>query len=252
MDLKRLQKISHRVNSDKSEVANKFLTGLKRHLASRGYRADLSITTTAKSIKGSFSAFVPFDAQLGNPSEEDLTSLVAQEYPTHEIDWRLVEVEQNDDGRGVVYMQLQPSVEIIPVSAINEIPPEFQPIGAGIYKRAVDSKVSEIWTLRKGDDGLVLSRNNDDLEVTADKNELRAGDVADTPYGPGKILKFDEYGNALVLVGNKRHLVAGKELGMYSIDREKKKLEDYYTQAYGDSAFAADLVKDYTERKKSK
>jgi hypothetical protein len=248
--MKRLQAISHRLHKDRTSVASEFVTGLKAALAKRGYRADLKISTEAKSTVSRFQASVPFDVQLGHPSEDDLIALVAQSYPTHEIDWKLIEV---DSDLGVVLLDLQPSTEVVPVKSISEIPPEFKSIGTGLYKRAVDStgNVQEIWTLKRGDDGLVLYRNNDDVEIEAKEEGFKAGDVANTPYGPGRILRFDDMGNAFVQVGNKKRLVAAKELGMYSIDKEKKKLTDYYTEAYGDSEFAKALTDKYDTRKKS-
>ena len=114
--LKRLQQISHRVNRDKTEIATEFLSGLKSALAARGHRADLSITTSAKNTSRVFTASVKFDTQLGHPSEEDIVTLVAQTYPTHEVDWELVEV---DSDAGVILLSLQPSTEIIPINPAN-------------------------------------------------------------------------------------------------------------------------------------
>jgi len=246
--IKRLQAISHRLHRDRTSVATDFVTGLKAALAKRGYRADLQISTEAKSTISRFSAAVPFDTQLGHPSEEDLMTLVAQAYPTHEIDWDLVEV---DSDNGIVLLQLQPSTEVVPVHSISEIPPEFKSIGTGLYKRAADASgnVHEIWTLKRGDDGLVLYRTNDDVEIEAAEDTFKAGDVANTPYGPGRILRFDDKGNAFVQVGNKKRFVAGNELGIYSIEKEKKKLTDYYSEAYGDPEFAKALTEKYDTRK---
>lgn len=247
--IRRLQAISHRLHKDRTSVATEFVTGLKAALAKRGYRADLEISTDAKSTVSRFTASVPFDKELGHPAEEDLMALVAQSYPTHEIDWELVEV---DSDYGVVLLTLQPSTEMVPVKSISEIPPEFKSIGTGLYKRAADAtgNVHEIWTLKRGDDGLMLYRNNDDVEIEAKEEGFKAGDVANTPYGPGRILRFDEMGNAFVQVGNKKRLVAAKELGIYSIEKEKKKLTDYYTEAYGDPEFAKALTDKYDTRKK--
>lgn len=247
--LKRLQKISHRVNRDKTELQDTFVSGLKDALASRGHRADLAISTEAKSTLGTFTASVGFDPQLGHPSESDLVTVVAQAYPTHEVDWELADV---DSDLGIVLLSLKPSTEVVPVNSINEIPPEFVAIGTGLYKRAVDETVSEVWTLKRSDDGLILTRNEEDIDVTAEENQLKAGDIANTPYGPGRILRFDELGNAFVQVGNTKRLVAGKDLGMYSVERERKKLTDYFAEAYGDKEFAQALTKDYHTNKKTK
>jgi len=249
--MKQLQAISHRLHQDRSSVASEFITGLKATLAKRGYRADLTLSTNARSTMGRFRASVPFDVQLGHPSEEDLMTLVAQSYPNHEIDWGLVEV---DSDLGLVLLDLQPSTEMVPVKSISEIPPEFKSIGSGIYKRAADASgnVREIWTLKRGDDGLVLYRNNDDVEIEAKADGFKAGDIANTPYGPGRILRFDEMGNAFVQIGNNKRMVAAKELGIYSIEKEKKKLTDYYSEAYGDPAFAKALTENYDTRKKNK
>jgi hypothetical protein len=249
--MKQLQALNHRLHQDRTSVAKEFISGLRATLARRGYRADLTLSTETRSTLGRFRASVPFDVQLGHPSEEDLISLVAQAYPDHEIDWELVEV---DSDLGLVLLDLQPATERIPIKNMSEIPPEFKPIGSGIYKRAVDTKgnVKEIWTLKRGDDGLVLYRNNDDVEIEAADDGFKAGDVANTPYGPGRILRFDDKGNAFVQVGNKTRMVAGKELGLYSIDKEKKKLTEYFSTAYGDPAFAKALTENYSTHKKNK
>ncbi len=239
-NLKRLQKISHRVNYDQTELATEFIGGLKAALAKRGYRADLSIATNARSTVGTFTASVRFDTSLGHPTEEDLVSLVAKSYNTHEIDWELAEV---DSDQGLILMSLKPSVEMIPIKSIQEIPPEFKAIGTGIYKRAVDSTVSEIWELKRGEDGLFMYKKNDDMEVKADEGGFKAGDCVVTPYGIGKIVRFTDEGNAYVLCGNTKHLVCGRELEPYRIEKEKKLLEEYYSAMYGDVNFARELTK---------
>jgi len=246
-NLKKLQKISHRLHKSNTEVASSFLSTLKGALAKRGYRADLGLATTAKSTAGAFSAYVSFDNRLGTPSEKDLITLVAQAYPTHDIAWEMADV---DTESGTVSLHLEPGIEVIPVSSIKEIPPEFKSIGTALYKRAVDQTVSEIWTLKKTDDGMALYRSHDDVEITAEENQLRAGDVAETPYGLAKIIRFDDQGNAIVLVGENKRLVAKNDLGMYSIEKEKTKLKDYYSEAYGDAQFAQGLVEDFTTRDK--
>jgi hypothetical protein len=243
-NLKDLQKMSHRVNVDKTEVANTFLIGLKAALAKRGYRADLCLSTDAKSTASRFTASVAYNIELGYPTETDVVTLVAATYPTHDIDWTLAEVNAE---LGLVRLSLQPSVEVVPVASIKDIPSEFAPIGTGLYKRAVDSTVNEIWTLKRSEDGLALYRNQNDIEVVADDDELKAGDVTNTPYGPGRVVRFDDQGNALVQVGNKKHFVAAKELTPYSTEKEQKKLKDYYAEMFGDESFAADLVRTDTE-----
>lgn len=246
-DLKRLQAISHRMNPNHTEISKQFLHGLKSALAKRGYRADLSISTDSRNTLGTFTASVSFNPDLGHPGEEDLVTLVAQSYPAHEIDWELVEV---DSDQGTVVMMLQPSQEVIPVSSVVSIPAEFKSIGTGLYKRAVDSTVSEIWTLKKTDDGLALYRSQNDIEVHAEDNQIKAGDVVNTPYGPGKVVRLEEgTDNAYVLVGNKKRLVAGKDLLPYDIDKEKSKLMEYYKQIYGPE-FSEDLIKNYVTRNK--
>jgi hypothetical protein len=240
--MRKLQQIAHRNNVDKTELANEFLSTLKNKLAKRGYRADLALSTDAKSTAGTFQAMIAFDVNLGHPSERDIITIVAKNYPKHEIDWELAEV---DSDAGIVALSLKRSTECIPIKNLQEIPPEFVAIGSGLYKRAVDSTVNEIWTLRRGEDGLILYRNHDDVEVKADDNQWKAGDVVKTSHGIGKIIRFTEDGNAFVQVGNNKHLVAGFELEPYKIEDEKKKIEDYYAQAYGDSEFARALVKDY-------
>ena len=69
-------------------------------------------------------------------------------------------------------------------------------------------------------------------------------------HGPGRIKRFDENGSvAFVQVGNKQHLVAQMDLKPYSMDKEKTKLEKYYSAVYGPD-FAAKMVEDFSSRKK--
>jgi hypothetical protein len=249
--LRRLQKISHRTNVDQTELAHQFFSSLEKTLAKRGYRADLQISTDARSTKGRFTACVKFAKDLGKPDEVDLLALVAQNYPTHQIDWPLIQIDQVE---GVVIMPLEPSVEVVPIASLNAIPPEFKPIGTALYLRAADAsgKVHEVWTLKKDPDhGLMLYRNQDDLEVTADNSaELRAGDAVNTPHGPGRIMRFDDGGNAFVQIGNQKRLVAKTDMTPYKKEKEEKKLVDLYTQIYGDAQFAQELVKDYGRKDK--
>lgn len=248
--LKRLQKISHRLNMDKTEVAQEFTSQLRQKLAARGYRADLTLTTDAKDTSGRFLAAVAFNSQLGHPDEKDIMSIVSQAYPKHDIDWELTQV---DSDLGIVLIPLTPSTEVVPVQSVTEIPPEFVSIGAGIYKRAADAsgRVNEIWTLKRTDNGLALFRNNEDMDVQAgDDNEMKAGDAVKTPHGIGRILRFDDTGNAIVQVGNAQRLVAKADLLPYRMEKEKQSLVDYFAQAYGDKEFARALVEQYSSQKK--
>lgn len=230
------------MNEKKMQKATlKNLKALKQKLAERNYRADLKLITAAKNTVSTFDAVVKFNPSLGYPSEEDLISLVSQSYPQHQISWDLVDVS---DSNGTVALVLEPAVEVIPIKTLKEIPQEFVSIGAGIYKKAADAagNITEIWKLKKDDSGFVLYRTEDDFEVEAEREDsFRAGDVVMTSYGPGKIKKFDDFGNAIVQVGSKKHLVAAEDMHEYSSDGDHKKLQDYYTQLYG-AEFAKDLV----------
>jgi hypothetical protein len=242
-NLKRLQTISHRLNRDRTELHTEFITTLKKKLAERKHRADLSLVTASRETAGTFNTSVKFNPDLGHPSETDLLTLVAQAYPTHEIDWELVNV---DPAAGIVTLVLEPSVEVVPVASINEIPPEFVSLGTGMYKRAADAsgKVNEIWSLKKNENGLGLYRNQDDLEIVADEDGgFKAGDVVNTPHGPGKIQRFDELGNAFVQIGSQKRLISASEMTPYDVDKERKSLENYYAEAYGDREFAKSLTK---------
>ncbi len=244
--LRRLQQISHRTNVDKTAVATNFFNALEKTLAKRGYRADLQLTTDARSTKGRFVATVKYAKQLGRPDDVDLLALVAQSHPTHQIDWTLVQI---DPVESIVIMPLEPAVEMIPIDNINAIPPEFKPIGTALYLRAADTsgKVNEVWTLKQDSEGgMLLYRNQDDLEVTAEEeNQIKAGDAVNTPHGPGRVVRFDDQGNAFVQVGNQKRLVAKTDMTPYKKEKEEKKLVDLYTQIYGDPQFARELVQDY-------
>lgn len=246
--MKRLQAISHRTHQTHTDLAKEFLLTLKAKLARRKYRADLSLVTAAKSTEGSFSAEVKYNAMLGHPSEDDLLTLVAQSYPTHEINWELIDV---DSGAGIVTMMLDPAVEVVPVKDLKSIPPEFTPIGTALYKRASDTtgKVNEIWKLTKTNNGLALFRNNDDIEVTAEEDTgFKSGDVVKTPNGVGIIKRMDELDNAFVQIGNNMHLIGASDLEKYDVDKDRTLLQKYYEQLYG-KEFADQLVKSF-ERKK--
>jgi hypothetical protein len=86
----------------------------------------------------------------------------------------------------------------------------------------------------------------DDLEVTAtEEPEFKAGDPVDTPEGVGRILRFDEAGNAFVQIGSKKRLFAAEDLKTYKVSDEKSKLVQYFTDAYGDADFAKGLVEEH-------
>jgi len=249
--LRRIQKVNNRTNLDKKAVTKEFFTGLQRKLKARGYRADLKITTDSRSTKGRFTANVKFEPRLGRPDETDLLALVAQEYPKHQIDW---ETSQIDKDNGIVVMVLEPGMEVVPISSISAIPPEFKPIGTALYKRAADTsgKVNEIWTLKKDCDGhMCLFRSPEDLEIQADEsNDLKANDVVETPYGYGRIVRFDDIGNAFVQLGHQTRLVAKDDLKPYKKQKEEGKLADMYEMIYGDREFAKALVEDYGRKDK--
>lgn len=249
-EMKRLQAISHRESPARTQLNNEFLTNLKAKLAERKYRADLQMVTASQDTTATFKADVAYNPELGHPSENDLLTLVAQNYPTHEIDWELVQV---DPEEGIISLMLEPSVEVVPVTSVRAIPPEFVAIGTGIYKRAADStgNVQEIWTLKKNDEGLALYRNQNDIEVTAEEEGFKAGDVVMVEgHGPGRIKRFDPENNlAFVQVGNRQHLVAAMDLKPYSMEKEKTKLKTYYESIYGPE-FAEKMVTDFSTRKK--
>lgn len=247
--LRDLQSMGH--TAKESSLKKEFLRDLKKKLAARKYRADLKLVTASRNTVGTFGAVVKFNPQLGNPSEEDLMSLVAQAYPKHQIDWELCDIT---DNQGTLAIVLEPSIEVIPIKNLKEIPQEFVSIGAGLYKRAADASgnVQEIWQLKKDETGYVLFRTEDDLEVEADRDDtFKAGDVVLTPYGAGRIKKFDDFGNAIVQVGSKKHLVAASDMKDYSIDSERKKLEDYFAQAWGDKAYAEKMVSKLPKQQKN-
>jgi len=248
-EIKRVQAMSHRESPAKTMLKNEFISNLKAKLGERKYRADLNFMTAAKNTTSSFKAEIAYNTELGHPSENDILTLVAQNYPTHEIDWDLIQV---DSDEGIVSLMLEPSVEVVPVTSVKSIPPEFVAIGTGIYKRAVDQtgNVQEIWTLKKNDGGLALYRSPNDLEITAEEEGFKAGDVVELEeFGPGRIKRFDENGNAFVQVGNRLHIVAQMDLQQYSVDKEKTKLEKYYSELYGPE-FSKGMVQDFSTNKK--
>jgi len=243
--MKRLQAMSHRVNRDKTSLASEFVSTLRKKLSTRKHRADLSMSTEAKNTGGNFTAKIKFNSELGYPSENDLMVMIAQSYPTHEIRWDGIDV---DEDYGLVTLMLSPSTEAVPISDISQIPPAFINIGCGLYKKAANASgsIQEIWSLKKGDEGLALYRTNDDIELTADDG-FKAGDVVQTPQGVGIIESFDDLSNVYVKLGNKIHLICAAEVKPYDIDSEKTKLQDYYENAYGSSTYADKMTEDYSD-----
>lgn len=246
---KKMVALSQKVNKDQTDLTKQTLSAVKRHLQKRGYRADLEFVTRSHKTAGArFQAEIKFDSGLGYPTEDDVLAITAQSAPEHDIEWETVDV---DTDLGIVYLNLEPSVEMIPVANINSIPGEFVSLGAGLYKKAADASdsIMEIWSLQKTDNGLALYRN-DDIDVTADEEDdsFKAGDVVDTPSGPGLIKRMDDLGNAFVQVGRSLRLVAQNDMQKYDISKEKQKLVDYYTRVYGDPSFGQALVEEYGDK----
>lgn len=252
MDRKLAEKmvaLSQKVNKDQTDLTKQTLSAVKKHLQARGYRADLEFVTRSHKTAGMrFQAEIKFDSELGYPTEKDVMAVTAQAAPDHDIEWESVDV---DTDLGIVYLNLEPSVEMIPVANINSIPGEFISVGAGLYKRAADASDSmmEIWSLQKTDNGLALFRN-DDIDVQADEQDdgFKAGDVVDTPNGPGLIKRLDDLGNAFVQIGRTLRLVGAADMEKYNINKEKQKLVDYYTRVYGNPDFGRALVEEYGDK----
>ena len=245
-DIQRLKALNQNKHKTDERMKTEFIGTLQRHLASKGHRADLVLIANVKDASRSFKVQVKYNTALGHPTEKDLMSIASKHFADKNINWDSV---SSDTEAGIITLLLEPSTEIVPLKSINEIPPEFTSIGTCIYKRAADASgtVNEIWELGKTDHGLALVRKNDDLEILAeDEDKFKKGDVADTPYGPGVIQRFDDLGNAVVLVGSKNKLVAQKDLLPYSTEKEKQRLLDYYTQIYG-KEFAQDMLEKYSE-----
>jgi len=229
------------------QAQREFVNSVRDVMAKKGYRADLVLVGSMKS--GDYDYIeIKYNTDLGYPTEKDLMSLVSNNFKNRSIDWGTVSV---DSDEGTISINLAASVDVIPLESISKIPPSFVSIGTALYRRALDSSgdTHEIWSLKKDENGdFALYKNCDDIETTAEsgaENEFIAGDIVDTEYGPGKIIRFDDLGNAIVLVGSKRHLVAADEMQTYNVDKEKQKLIDYFTQAYGDPNFAKALVEKY-------
>lgn len=233
----------------KGELQNEFVASLKDYLDSRGYRADLKIINASKKHVANkpFPVEICYNPSFEFPEEQDLMALVSTAYPEHQIDWNTVEV---DSKEGTIVAMINPSEEVIPLRSVRDIPSEFRAVGTGIFKRQADAsgKAFEIWELKKSSDGLALIRRNQEAEIVAsDDNEFKAGDVVNTPEGPGKLLKFDDAGNAFVQVGSRKRLVAADVLKKYDFNSEKGKLLQYYTEIYGEE-YAQELVKQYGDK----
>lgn len=221
------------------------LSAIDEAMKERSYRADLVIAATSTYGKSGLSLNIRYHTDLGHPSEEDLMAVVAETHDGYGIDWDSALV---DPATGVIVLNLEPSVEAIPLGSLQDIPAEFVAIGSGCFKRAANASgsVMEVWNLKKTDDGLALIRAMDDMEITAeeDEGELKAGQLVETPHGPGKILRFDDAGNAFVQVGSKTRLVAKSSVKEYNKATDKKTMQDFYSEIYGPE-FAKKLVEDY-------
>ena len=241
----------------KNEWGNDMLRNVKAILEKKGYRTDLKLICKNASTND-FEAKVRYDIYLGYPTKKDLTSIVAESFPGHEINWELVDV---DDNSGVVTMMLSPAQEVIPLKSVKDIPAEFEAVGTGTYKRAqvADKSIYEIWSLVQQGSDYALVRNKDEYEVvSSDTFKWKKGDVVKTPYGEGIFQEYDDIGNGFVQVGNRKHLVAADELmeqyagdEEYDAKKDKTKEYDYYAQIYGPE-YAKQLVDSESaiERKK--
>jgi hypothetical protein len=245
-----MRALNQRKSKCEEESRNQVVSNIQSYLLKRGYRADLVLIASVRDTTGPFSAEVKFNGRLGYPSEKDVMAIISKSYPKHSIDWDTVEL---DTDSSVITINLEPSVEIIPLKNISEIPPDFKSIGTAIYKRAADTigEINEVWTLRKDEHGLALCRNHDDVEITTDDEEkLVAGSIVDTPKGVGKVVRFDDDDNAIVLIGNMRYLFASSDMKPYKQEKEKTELEKYYEEAYGDKEYGKKMTEDFSTKKK--
>jgi hypothetical protein len=244
--VERMQAISHHVNKGEGEMKTEIISSIKSYLDKKGYRADLCLVSRRKPVANQvFPVEIRYNAKFEYPSERDLMALVAESFNGYEIDWGTAQVDTND---GLVALTLKPAVEIIPVANIKEIPPEFVAIGTGLFKRKANASgdVMEIWELKKDGNNLSLTRKMDDMDITAKEDEeFKAGDAVETPEGVGRILRFDDVGNALVQIGSLKRLVAKDDIRPYKMNDEKAKLVQYFTEAYGDADFARSLVEEH-------
>lgn len=252
--VERMKSISHHINKGEGEMKTEIINSVKNYLDKKGYRADLNLISRYKPTQNqTFPIEIRYNASFEFPNEKDLMAIVAENYAGYEIDWDTASVEPRE---GLVTLNLKPSVESIPIANIKEIPPEFIAVGTGIFKRKASASgdVMEIWELRKDGNNFSLVRKMDDMDITAtEEDKFKAGDAVETPEGVGRIVRFDETGNALVQIGNKKRLVGAEDIRPYKVEDEKSKLIQYYTEAYGDAAFARELVDQKsgtTERRK--
>lgn len=242
----RMQAISHNVNKGEGEMKSEIINSIKSYLDQKGYRADLCLVSRYKPVEShTFPVEIRYNAEFKYPNEKDLMALVAESYKGYEIDWLTADVDTNE---GLIRLDLKPSIEIIPIANIKEIPPEFIAVGTGIFKRKASASgdVMEIWELKKDGNNFSLVRKMDDMDITAkDEDGFKTGDAVETPEGVGRIVRFDEVGNALVQIGSQKRLVAKDDLRTYKVDQEKSKLVQYFTEAYGDPEFARALVEEH-------
>lgn len=232
---------------EKEEWGNNFISELKAGLAVRQHRADLQLRCSVDPV-GNFPVIVKYAEIMGYPTQKDLATIVGQSFPGHEINWKLVDV---DDASQTITLMLSPSEEVVNVASVQDIPKDFESIGACLYKRAENTEKSiyGIWTLKDIDGNLALIRNKDEYEVIAANDVdvgFKKGDVVSTPYGLGLFQRYDEIGNGFVQCGTVIHLVAKDGIKGYDQSKEKTKLYDFFAQIYGPD-LAKGLVEDYHE-----
>lgn len=246
-----------------------FFRGLFSKMRKSGHRVDLKIARPMVRNGETCRVEVSFQPALGVPPFEHLIAFMKKLYPGHEV--IAEDIEQVSPGLLVVGTKIND--ERIIVASVNRVPPEFSPIGTGLFRREGDDH--HIWALERSSDGqFALVRKVEErvdpvygdlpefsrAASAGEPERIRIGARVRTPNGFGTVADIDRAGNVLVdMPRGARQLYRKSQVivdpvtkdpglppqqkGSYKLSEETAWMVDYYTAAYGDRDFAEQLVK---------
>jgi len=224
-----------KLNNRISVNAEKMLSNISAKLKDRGHRVDLQITDRGK-LAGKSVVVVGYQRMLGEPSEKDIQVFVQKSIPGSDVDWSRVSFK---DGHVIVGVRKMENS--IPLKSFKDVPTGFKSVGTGFYRRAEGENKYSIWEMKKDPTGKIS------LVRTEDETSVQASEFVSTPEGIGILLRFGRDKSVVMLNGRERVFATHDLRGELSPE-EQKKLVDYFTKAYGDAAYAKQLVTEKLER----
>jgi len=256
--------------------ADNFFAGLAAGMRKRGHRTDLKIGSAPYRYDGGEYVDIKFVPELDVPPAAHLTAFLAHELPSKEIVWANIERTANNCLR----VGIQTKEERIPLRSSTSVPPGFVRIGTGLFRKSGGDD-HRIWALEKDDSGAyaLVRKETESVEPISvevvdsrpkEAARLKVGAKVRTPEGTGHLVSYDRRGNPIVDLDGHRFVFRtaqvipvhpGKDPGFppdqseeprgYSQEKEESYLVDYYTQAFGDRAYAEALVKEEQGRKRA-